>query len=116
LHKNGINLLIRPSDGLEGSFKLKLSGSDHLAVRAPVNLVLPFEDLSDLELHGQFLPGHHIALQPNSTSSPWVDVEDLINAQDVDVFNKDGNPAHELVLSRLEEAREANPRMGNTFS
>jgi hypothetical protein len=82
-------------------------------VKIPVSLFLPFEDLYDLELQGQFLPGHHVTLQPNSTSSTWVDVEELINSQDVDVFDKEGRPCHERVFARLASAREENPHLGN---
>jgi hypothetical protein len=103
----------RPAEGLEGAFRFQLAGTEHLTVKIPVSLFLPFEDLYDLELQGQFLPGHHVTLQPNSTSSTWVDVEELINSQDVDVFDKEGRPCHERVFARLASAREENPHLGN---
>jgi hypothetical protein len=104
--------LYRPASGLEGCFKFRLSGTENVAVKVPVNLVLPHESLAGLELHGQFLPGHHIALTPNSTCSPWVDIEDLINSQDVDVYDQAGQPCHDRVLDLLTEARAEHPNMG----
>jgi hypothetical protein len=88
-----------------------------MQVRVPLKDVLPIKEMAAFELHGQFLPGHHIQLQRNSTCSAWVDVEDLIRAQDVD-----GAPGHETLLAYMEEARLAQTYMGkennsdNTYS
>lgn len=82
-----------------------LSGTSHVQVRARVYEVLPIKELDGIELHGQFLAGHQIQLQKNSTCSNWVDVEDLVKAQDVDAFDTDGNAAYESLVEYLEEAR-----------
>jgi hypothetical protein len=70
-----------------------------------VHDVLPIKELEGYELHGQFLVGHQIQLQKNSTCTTWVDVEELVKAQDVDAFDADGNPGHENLIGYLEEAR-----------
>jgi hypothetical protein len=41
-----------------------------------------------------------------------VDVEELINSQDVDVYDKDGKPCHDLVLDKQAAAREEHPHHG----
>jgi hypothetical protein len=53
-------MVIRPAAGREGQFRLALSGLDHVPVCAPINAVLPFEDLAGLNLTGQFVPGHQV--------------------------------------------------------
>jgi hypothetical protein len=83
-----------------------------VAVKVKPKEVLPIQELAALELHGQFLPGHHIALQKNSVCSAWVDVEDLVKAQDVDAYDADGNPAHELFIDYMNEARLAQSIIG----
>jgi hypothetical protein len=88
-----------------------LTGSSHLPVRVRVHDVLPIKELEGHELHGQFLAGHQIQLQKNSTTSPWVDVE----AQDVDAFDADGNPAHEALVDILQEARMLQSFIGKSF-
>jgi hypothetical protein len=103
----------RPAEGLEGSFRFQLAGTEHLTVKVPVNLLLPNEELSGLELHGQFLAGHHVILQPNSTCSTWVDIVELINSQDVDVYDLAGNPCHERVLDKITTDKEEHPHLGN---
>jgi hypothetical protein len=65
-----------------------------------------------VELVGQFLPGHQIVIKPNSTSSPWLDVEELVKSQDVDVFGPDAAPMHEQFLEMLAEARLSIPFLG----
>jgi hypothetical protein len=39
-----------------------------------------------------------ISIQQNSTCSAWIDTADLVQAQDLDVFDEDGNAAHEAYL------------------
>jgi hypothetical protein len=41
-----------------------------------------------------------------------VDVVDLIQAQDVDVFDADGQPAHDILLDSLEVARNEENNTG----
>jgi hypothetical protein len=52
-------------------------------------------------------------LQKNSTCSAWVDVEDLLRAQDVDAYDADGNPVHEQLLDCMDQARLAQGYLGN---
>jgi hypothetical protein len=106
---------LRPAEGQEGHFRLVLTGSSHLPVRVRVHDVLPIKELEGHELHGQFLAGHQIQLQKNSTTSPWVDVEELVKAQDVDAFDADGNPAHEALVDILQEARMLQSFIGKSF-
>jgi hypothetical protein len=46
-----------------------------------------------------------ISIQQNSTCSAWIDTADLVQAQDLDVFDEDGNAAHEAYLDILEELK-----------
>jgi hypothetical protein len=107
--------LPRPADGQEGHFRLVLSGSSHVHVRAKVYEVLPIKELAGIELREQFLPGHQIQLQKNSICSTWVDVEDLVKAQDVDAFDADGDPAHEALVDILDKARQLQNYIGKSF-
>jgi hypothetical protein len=102
----------RPAEGQEGHFRLVLAGAHHMQVNVPLKDVLPIKEMAAFELHGQFLPGHQIQLQRNSTCSAWVDMEDLIRAQDVDVFDADRASGHETLLAYMEEARLAQTYMG----
>jgi hypothetical protein len=86
-----------------------------MQVRVPIKSLLPIKELKNLELRGQFLPGHQIQLQKNSTCTAWVDVEDLIRAQDVDVFDADDNPGHELLAGYMEEARLVQSYLGIVY-
>jgi hypothetical protein len=83
-----------------------------VAVKAAVKEVIPIQEMAGLELVGQFLPGFQIAIKPNSTSSPWVDVEELVKSQDVDVFGPDSAPMHEQFLGMLTEAKLSIPHIG----
>jgi hypothetical protein len=47
-----------------------------------------------------------ISIQQNSTCSAWIDTADLVQAQDLDVFDEDGNAAHEAYLDILEQLKE----------
>jgi hypothetical protein len=102
-----------PAEGLEGSYRFVLSGAEHVTVRAAISDVIPIPEIANMELSGQFLPGQQIIINNNSTCSTWMDVEELIRSQDVDVFMKDGLPAHEQFLEFLAEAKAIQPHLGN---
>jgi hypothetical protein len=89
-----------------------LTGTDHLTVKCQASLVFSLPQLDGLELFGQFVPGHQINIQRNSTTSAWVDVLELIQAQDVDVFDKNGQPGHDHLFSFIEEAKKELPHAG----
>jgi hypothetical protein len=57
-----------------------------------------------------------VVIQQNSTCSGWIDTCDLIQAQDLDVFDEQGNPAHELYLDVLEEARADRAHLGTSLN
>jgi hypothetical protein len=105
--------LHRPASGLEGHYQFILTGSDHIKVKVLVNQVFNFPQLEGLELFGQFVPGHQIALQRNATTSGWVDVGQLVQAQDLDVFDKNGQPAHDVFLDFIEHTKAQIPHAGN---
>jgi hypothetical protein len=87
-----------------------------VAVRAAVKDVIPIQEMASLELVGQFLPGFQISIKPNSTSSAWLDVEELVKSQDVDVFGPDATAMHEQFLEMLTEARLSIPYLGKLLS
>jgi hypothetical protein len=43
-----------------------------------------------------------------------MDTSDLVQAQDLDVFDAEGNPAHEAYLDILETLKAAKPHIGNS--
>jgi hypothetical protein len=56
-----------------------------------------------------------VVIQQNATCSGWIDTCDLIQAHDLDVFDDQGNPAHETYLDALEEARADKPHLGTSL-
>jgi hypothetical protein len=52
--------LSRPAEGREGHYRLVLAGTEHVAVKVPAAGILDLPALKDLELNGQFLPGHQV--------------------------------------------------------
>jgi hypothetical protein len=103
----------RPASGLEGHYRFVLTGSDHIQVKVLITQVFDFPQLEGMELFGQFVPGHQIALQRNATTSGWVDVGQLVQAQDLDVFDKNGQPAHDAFLDFMEHTKAQIPHAGN---
>jgi hypothetical protein len=105
-------LAASPAGGMEGSFRFALASSEHVAIRAAIKDVIPIPEFAGMVLSGQFLPGHQITINTNSTCSPWVDVEELIKAQDIDIYGPDGQAAHEQFLGMMAEARAIEPSIG----
>ena len=68
--------------------------------------------MEDFELQAQFQPGMQIQMQPNSAASKWTDLCDLIQAQDVDVYDSDGELSCEAFLEAVEEAKVTAPHTG----
>jgi hypothetical protein len=93
-----------------------LAGTDHVTVKVNVTQVFNFPQLEGLELFGQFVPGHQVTIQRNSTTSGWVDVCQLIQSQDVDVFNKEGQPAHDAFLDYIEHTKAEIPHAGKAWN
>jgi len=48
-------------------------------------------------------------LDRNSTCSPWLDVIELIQAQDADVINNNGELVNEQFLQQIQEYQNSNP-------
>jgi hypothetical protein len=67
-------LAYRPAGGLEGHYRFGLTGTDHVTVNCQVNQNFNLPELEGMEMFGQFVPGHQITIQRNSTASAWVDV------------------------------------------
>jgi hypothetical protein len=109
-------LAYRPAGGLEGHYRFGLTGTDHVTVNCQVNQIFNLPELEGMELFGQFVPGHQILIQRNSTSSAWVDVVELIHSRDVVVFDKKGQPANDSFLGILMEARLELPHAGEDKS
>jgi hypothetical protein len=107
--------LCRPANGLEGHYRFLLTGTDHVTVKCLVNEIFDLPQLGQLELFGQFVPGHQIVIQRNSTTSTWVDVCELIQAQDVDVFDKEGRPAHDTFLDFINHSKLEIPHAGKIY-
>jgi hypothetical protein len=63
-------------------------------------------------MSGTLTSVYQVAIQRNATTSSWVDVGLLIQAQDIDVFDKDGHPAHDTFLDFLEHTKAEIPHAG----
>lgn len=79
-------LVTDPAKGRQGEWRLMLSGNQMMEVNIRVADVLPVEVFGDMYVTTLLELGQHVMLQPNSTTSLWMDLETLVLSQDMDVF------------------------------
>jgi hypothetical protein len=106
--------LYRPAEGQEGNFRFTVTGSDLLAVRFRPADVLPYDadTCSNLELHGQFQLGTHVAMQPNSAATKWHGVYKLVQAQDMDATIRTGELANDEFINAMDDLKAEHPSAG----
>ncbi len=70
--------------------KKVLAGTEDITVRLPIADFIPHKAVEGYTVVGQFQPGGQIIMQPNSTATSWVDFRELVAAQDVDIYDQEG--------------------------
>lgn len=95
-----------PAEGLDGSFRLSLGGTQLLSIRCNAAEVIPHPGFMDFEIRADFQPGMTVVLPSNAIASDWLDLKELIQAQDVDVHDSDGEEANEQFLALLASTGE----------
>ena len=99
-------LAIRPSEGEEGAYRFTLAGTEHIKLQIKVEDILPDKAFKDTYLDIQMELGTQIRIEKNSTCSKWVDLMDLVQAQDIDATNGKGDLITEEFLELMEEYRK----------
>jgi hypothetical protein len=99
-------LVGKPAHGREGQFKFLISGNDHYRIEMKVEQVIEDASFKGMTIHCQLALGSQIVLGVNSSTSRWVDVVELIQSQDADVLNEEGESVLEEFLIRMEEYRK----------
>jgi len=99
-------LVGKPAHGREGQFKFLISGNDHYRIEMKVEQVIEDASFKGMTIHCQLALGSQIVLGVNSSTSRWVDVVELIQSQDADVLNEEGESVLEEFLTRMEEYRK----------
>jgi len=102
-------LAIPPAEGEEGSYRFLVAGRDHLSIEVPVTNIIRDSRFSDLTITAQFQPGVQVAIDANSSCSPWTDVVDMVRAQDVDVLDSEGKLAGDTFCRLIEEYQNSKP-------
>ena len=99
-------LVAKPASGLEGTFRLALGGSSKLLVEMKLTDVWADGAFEDMMVVAEIHNGSTIQLQKNSITSKWVDVEELVRAQEVDVINSEGEEVSDRFLETWDRLRK----------
>ena len=102
-------MAIQPSDGEEGSFRFVLAGPQHLMTRTKISTILPGKEFENMYLCMQLELGTQVKTEKNSVASKWIDIENMILAQDADVTDQEGEEINEVFLSAFEEYKKKMP-------
>ena len=81
-------------------------------IHLKIEKVIDIPALAGLEIVGEFQPGLQVTMQPNSAASKWVDIYDLVMAQDLDIMSEKGELACDTFTKAIEEARIKEPSTG----
>jgi hypothetical protein len=98
-------LAVKPAGAREGNFRLVLAGTEDISVRLPIAEFIPHKAVDGYTVVGQFQPGGQIIMQPNSTATRWVDFRELVAAQDIDIYDQEGELAAEDLLAAMDQHR-----------
>jgi len=102
-------LVGKPAHGREGQFKFLISGNDHYKIEMRVDHVINDEAFKGMTIVCQLALGSQIVLGVNSSTSRWVDVVELIQSQDADVLDEEGESVLEEFLLKMEEFKKKTP-------
>ena len=95
--------------GREGQFRFLVSGNDHYNISMEVAKVLDDPSFSNMTITCQLALGSQIELGLNSSCSRWVDVIELVESQDADVFNSEGESVLEEFLEKWAAFKKTKP-------
>ena len=111
-------LVGKPAHGREGQFKFLISGNDHYKIEMKVDHVINDEAFKGMTIVCQLALGSQIVLGVNSSTSRWVDVVELIQSQDADVLDEEGESVLEEFLLKMEEYKKKTPNRptGKTYT
>lgn len=99
-------LAIQPSEGEEGTFRFTLAGPQHLQMRIRVTDILQEKAFDNMWLSFQMELGTQIKLEKNSVASKWMDMVEMVNAQDIDVTDAEGEEVNEAFLLAMETLKK----------
>lgn len=102
-------LVAKPASGQEGTFKFVVAGADKILIELKVSDIWMDSCFSDMTVMADITSGSLIKLQKNSTTSSWVDVEELVRAQEADVLNAEGDDVAEQFLEAWDDIRKQHP-------
>jgi hypothetical protein len=108
-------LAVKPAGAMEGNFRLTLTGTEDVSIRLAVTDFIPHRAMEPFTVVGQFHPGEQIQMLPNSTTSGWVDFRELVAAQDVDVYDEQGELASEALLTAMDQHRSGKATLGASW-
>lgn len=102
-------LAVQPSGGEEGAFRFTLAGPRHLEARIQVTTILPDKRFDNMWLTLQLELGTQIKIEKNSVASKWMDIVEMVNAQDADITDHEGEEVNERFLEAINEIKETAP-------
>ena len=102
-------LIGKPCLGREGQFKFLISGNDHYRINMEVNKVVNEPTFANMRITCQLALGSQVELGVNSTCSRWVDVIELVESQDADVLNSEGESVLEDFLEKWAAYKKSKP-------
>jgi hypothetical protein len=108
-------LAVKPAGAMEGNLRLTLTGTEDVSIRLAVSDFIPHRAMEPFTVVGQFHPGEQIQMLPNSTTSGWVDFRELVAAQDVNIYDEQGELASEDLLTAMDQHRSGKTTLGASW-
>lgn len=102
-------LAVAPAEGLEGSYKFLLSGSNHLKMRIPIRKIISDKRFEEMYIETQLQLGTQIVIEKNSSCTKWVDILELAQSQDIEVVDKSDKPVTENFITAMQDYQNAHP-------
>ena len=99
-------MAVKPSEGEEGTFRFALHGPDAIKLKFAVNKVLPSGLFNNMFVEAEMVVGDHIKLDNNTVCSDWLDVVELVKAQDVLVVNDNDDDVGAEFLMAMESNKK----------
>ena len=103
---HGSYMAVKPSEGEEGTFRFALHGPDAIKLKFAVNKVLPSGLFTNMFVEAEMVVGDHIKLDNNTVCSDWLDVVELVKAQDVLVINDNDDDVGAEFLMAIESNKK----------
>lgn len=89
-----VTLLVtaEPSVNNTGRFQVCLTGKKKLELRVPLVDIILRPEFNTLEVCADLQPGLTTNFRSNSVVSAWMDLQELVTSQKIDIAYKDGQP------------------------